>query len=115
MSSQEAVYHLLPLSYMSRLNCFINTCPISERNRILKPIKNLIKLDDDSEEIFQKNIFERYSNRPIIMNNDCLAKFVCMYKLNFIRNLHYDIVNEKEAKQGIKSKICILTREHLQL
>ena len=110
MSSQEAVYHLLPisLSRMSRACTFINTSPINERNRALKQNKALEDIDEESCDIFRKNIFEKYSERPALFESECLADFASKYKLKSMQNLNDDIENPEDISKLLKSKVCIL-------
>ena len=65
LTSQEAVYHLLslPLTSSSRKCIYINTLPIDERYTMMKSKTNLVKLDENSIDIYNENIFDKYSKR----------------------------------------------------
>ena len=78
----EMVYRLLGLSMCksSRKHKFINTCPPSKRDGLLKP--NIESLDDD-ESVFFPNIIEYYQKRASTprMDNMCLAEFVADFEI----------------------------------
>lgn len=77
LSAQEEVYHCLsmPLTRCSSGEIYINTIPIDQRVRMLKSKSDLEKLNDDSNDIFYSNIFEKYSKRDISLETICLAEF----------------------------------------
>ncbi|GBM80454.1 ATP-dependent DNA helicase PIF1 [Araneus ventricosus] len=81
MSAQEAAYHLLslPLSKCSRKVIYINTSPREERARMLKTNAELRCLNEDSTEVYMKDLFEKYSTRPGTLEDICLAQFVSEY------------------------------------
>ena len=63
ISAQEAVYIVLQLAMRksSRQVVFINTSPPENRVHLLKPIKDIIDMDDDSEEIYATGLLKRYT------------------------------------------------------
>ena len=91
VSSQECVYRCLPELWLRKTfpgAVFINTALPEQRVRTMKTKEQLAGLDDDSTEIFNSNIIERYSDRPDrnFMNgiyseveNLCLAEFAAFY------------------------------------
>lgn len=81
LSSQEAAYHCLsiPLSKSSRGFVYVNTSPINERVKILKPKNQLEGLADESRDIFKISIFDKYARRPMELEEICLADFVAFY------------------------------------
>ena len=54
---------------------FVNTGLPEERCRVTKSPEEIEALDDDSTDIFMSNIIERYSDRPNIVDQLCLAEF----------------------------------------
>lgn len=84
ISSQEAAWCRLklPMTKSSRAVVYINTSPISERARILKPSKSLKKIleeDPISTDIYSSGDIQRYIQRPDELYDICLAKFVSNY------------------------------------
>ena len=77
ISVQEAIYMLLGLHMtgFSREREVIVTRDKKERTRILKNHTRLSLLDDDSEDIFCDDIYERYRKRPQSMEKWCFADF----------------------------------------
>ena len=66
ISTDEAVYRLLsmPLRESNRKVIFIPTDEPHKRTCILKPQKELEGLPEDSLDIFQTNILDKYAARP---------------------------------------------------
>jgi hypothetical protein len=126
MSAQEAAYHVLslPLSKMSRQCIFINTSPIKERVMMLKNNQQLLELNDDTTEIFQDNIFKKYSERKgASVENKCLADFAALYyKSKKLDNSNENEINDDEEELAKaenynmreKSKILRYHRYQLQ-
>ena len=81
ISAQEAVYICLglPMRKSSRQTVFVNTSPPEERVALLKPSRELEKLEDDSEEIECSNMLTRYAKRPKTMESVSLAEFAGNY------------------------------------
>ena len=83
LSAQEATYRALslPLRKFSRQVIFINTDEEAKRVRLLLPLQALANKEDEDEDIFCKNILDRYPKRPPVMNQMCLADFASNYRL----------------------------------
>ncbi|CAG5040107.1 unnamed protein product [Parnassius apollo] len=81
ISAQEAIYVLtgLPLSRASEAAMYINTSLPQERVHILKSYLELQSLEPDSSDIFQKDIIDYYSKRPLSLENISLSHFVAYY------------------------------------
>lgn len=84
ISAQEAAWCRLklPMTKSSRIVVYINTSPICERARILKPAKSLKKIleeDPTSTDIYSAGDIQRYMQRPHELDDICLAKFVSEY------------------------------------
>jgi len=89
VSTQEAAGFLLglPNTMCSKQDVFINTSEPLDKIGFLKPQKELDKLEDDSEEIFVQGLHDHYSNRPVELEDTCLAEFASMYdKVGFRKN-----------------------------
>ena len=84
VSAQEAVYRVLsmPLRRCSRSVVFINTDNKESRDALLLPFNQLQKLDDDNEDVYCKNIIDRYAARPKHCEDMCLAQFAASYTYN---------------------------------
>ena len=81
VSAQEAVYRILslPLKQLSRKVIFINTSSKNERTALLKPQRIIEALDEDSEDIYQTSLIDRYAARPHNLSHMCLAAFAANY------------------------------------
>ena len=79
IGAQEAAYFLLgiPLTYCSRSVVFVNTS--ENPTRFLKSEAEIALMEDDDDDIVQKNMFDRYQDRPQALSNICLAEFVAFY------------------------------------
>ena len=95
VSAQEAVYRVLsmPLRRCSRSAVFINTDNKESRDALLLPFSQLQKLDDDNEDVYCKNIIDRYSARPKHCKDMCLAQFAASYTYN---RQHENCIGEDE-------------------
>ena len=84
VSAQEAVYRVLsiPLRRCSRSIVFINTDNKESRDALLLPFSQLQNLDDDNEDVYCKNIIDRYAARPKHCEDMCLAQFAASYTYN---------------------------------
>ena len=84
VSAQEAVYRVLsiPLRRCSQSVVFINTDNKESRDALLLPFSQLQKLDDDNEDVYCKNIIDRYAARPKHCEDMCLAQFAASYTYN---------------------------------
>ena len=58
---------------------FVNTGLPEERCQVAKSQEEIEALDDESTDIFMSNIIERYSDRPNIVEQLCLAEFAAYY------------------------------------
>ena len=81
VSAQEAVYRILliPLRRCSRTTIFLNTDHKDSRDSLLLPFTQLEKLDDNDENVYCKNIIDRYAARPENLEDMCLAQFAANY------------------------------------
>ena len=69
ISLQEAVWHCLPELYMRKCfpkTIYINTSIPNERIRMCKSKKDLEELGPDSNDIFLRNLADRYMDRPTL-------------------------------------------------
>lgn len=85
LSAQEAVYFILQmlLKYSSRDVIFINTSPPNERTVLVKSMKLIEQLPDDSSDIQTTSHIQRYACRPKALQDVCLADFASKYKINY--------------------------------
>ena len=82
VSAQECVYRCMPELWLRKTfpcTVFVNTGLPAERCRVAKSEEEIEALDDDSTDIFMSNIIERYSDRPNIVHQLCLAEFAAYY------------------------------------
>jgi len=81
VSAQEAVYRILslPLKQLSRKVVFINTAAKEERVSLLKTITQIQDMEEDSEDIYQTSLIDRYAARPDHLGHMCLAEFAANY------------------------------------
>ena len=81
ISAQEAVYIVLqlPMRKSSRQVIFINTAPPEERVKLLKPMNEIEKMDDESEEVHSSGLLNRYMKRPSSLENVTLANWAALY------------------------------------
>ena len=88
MSEQECAYSLLelPITQSSIRVEFINTSEIPNRVFITKPDHILQKMDPNSQEIKQENNIDKYSSRPNILKDMCLAYFVALTQTTYQYN-----------------------------
>jgi DNA replication protein DnaC len=89
VSAQEAVYRILslPLKQLSRKVVFLNTASKEERVSLLKPISQIEGMEDESEDIFQTSLIDRYAERPDTLSDLCLAEFAANYTTQSRREL----------------------------
>lgn len=93
-SVQEAVYLIMPELWLRK--CFpavyfVNTNLPDQRYRIFKSQNEVEELAEDSEEVFKRNMLDRYSDRPnalymqgkyAVLNDMCYATFCANYVLD---------------------------------
>ena len=65
IGAQEAVYIVLqlPMKKSSRQVIFINTAPPNERVQLLKPINDILEMEDDCEEVYIGGLLQRCAKR----------------------------------------------------
>ena len=92
VSAQEAVYRILslPLKQLSRKVIFINTAAKEDRVSLLKPINQIEHMDEDSEDIYQTSLIDRYAARPYQLNSMCLPEFAANYTTRSEQELSED-------------------------
>ena len=89
VSAQECVYRCMPELWLQKTfpcTVFVNTGLPEERCRVAKSQEEIEALDDDSTDIFMSNIIERYSDRPNIVDQLCLAEFAAYYYKDYKRD-----------------------------
>ena len=83
VSAQEAAFRLcgLHMKGVSRQIKFVNTSRPKDRIRLLKPATELERLDENDTDVFEPNLFDRYTRRPYSdhFNKLSLASFVINY------------------------------------
>lgn len=113
VSAPEAVYTCLgiPQCKASRVCEYVNTCPPTERTRVLKnkdQLDNLSKKSPDSTDIYQTGLIERYSVRPKSIECMCLADFAAKYEFVSAtkkkRKDHEDISDQEPEEDEIASQ-----------
>lgn len=85
ISAQEAAYLLLqlPITRSTRSVIFINTSTHQDRTFLLKSKKLLEDMDPNDNDIESGNTIKRYSARPKVLSNWCLADYVWKLKVDF--------------------------------
>ena len=82
ISIQEAIMRCLPHLAMSNFSLQVIYIPSDMpeyRHGKLKSKKDLENLPDDSIDIFEKGIIDKYSNRPFSLHSLCYAEFAANY------------------------------------
>ena len=81
ISAQEAVYIILqlPMRKSSRNVVFVNTSPLCDRVALLKPLSEIERMSDESEEIHSGGLLKRYVDRPDCLQNVTLADWAAWY------------------------------------
>ena len=81
ISAQEAVYIVLqlPMKKSSRQVIFINTAPPNERVQLLKPINDILEMEDDCEEVYKGGLLQRCAKRPFTLEHLTLADWPAWY------------------------------------
>ena len=81
ISAQEAVYIVLqlPMKKSSHQVIFINTAPPNERVQLLKPINDILEMEDDCEEVYTGGLLQRYAKRPFTLEHLTLADWAAWY------------------------------------
>lgn len=52
---------------------------LQSRHRMLKSLKDLQQLPANSQDVYKRNVIDRYTERPTEMENFCLADFASLY------------------------------------
>ncbi|XP_076298854.1 uncharacterized protein LOC143217964 isoform X2 [Lasioglossum baleicum] len=81
ITSQEAAWYLLrePISKISLIIVYIPTVWPAERQRVRKTMEELSKLEDDCDNCWKENWFDKYEKRPEYLEDITLAQFVSKY------------------------------------
>ena len=120
-SAQEASYVIcgLPLRGSSRSTVFINTKPALQRTRSVR--KECVMNEEFDETDFCSDIYDKYTKRPIILENICLHQFAAEWVVASKKNTHNDDDDNEdetpeeniteETLQLIASKLQIKKRE----
>ena len=100
VSAQEAVYRILsmPLRRCSRSTIFLNTDHKDSRDSLLLPFTQLEKLDDNDENVYCKNIIDRYAARPHTLEDMCLTEFASNY--TYKRETTNDVTQHEDNISG---------------
>ena len=69
----------MPLRRCSRTTIFLNTDHKDSRDSLLLPFTHLQKLEDNDENVYCKNIINRYAARPHSLEDMSLAEFAANY------------------------------------
>ena len=88
---------LLPLKLSSREVIFVNTSPENERVIMLKSQKLIESLPDDSTDVETVGIIQRYADRPMKLEDLCLADFCSWYKV-VCRKISADHKDDEEEE-----------------
>ena len=87
-SLQEAVYHCLPELWLRKIFLsviYANTNLAEKRLKMLRSKEEMCQLPDESEDIFERNMLDRYMDRPdrlfcnghyAVLNDYCSAEFL---------------------------------------
>ena len=109
VSAQEAVYRILslPLKQLSRKVIFVNTAAKEDRVSLLKPMNQIQDMDEDSEDIYQTSLIDRYAARPHQLNSLCLAELAANYTTRSGQELTEDeTTDELPTAEDEKSDRC---------
>ena len=82
VSIQEAVYRTtsLPMSVSKPRVTFIPSDMPHQRHGMLKPKHRMTHLEDESDDVFEKGIIDRYPSRPDDLANICYKEFAINYE-----------------------------------
>lgn len=58
---------------------FVNTAPPNERVQLLKPINDILEMEDDCEEVYTGGLLQRYAKRPVTLEHLTLADWAAWY------------------------------------
>lgn len=84
ISAQEAAGYILGINNVksSRADIYIDTSPPEQRTHILKRDEELSSLKDDDENVYQSGLLDHYVNRPLELEEICLAVFAAGYEFS---------------------------------
>ena len=102
VSAQEAVY---------RTTIFLNTDHKDSRDSLLLAFTQLEKLDDNDENVFCKNIIDRYAARPQKLEDMCLTEFTANY--TYKRETSNDVTQheEMERRRQVARKLQLICQQ----
>ena len=99
VGAQEAVYLVLqmPLTRSTRDVVYINTSVPEKRIQLLKQKSVLDNLPANSKDIMSDNVIKRYSRRPKVLSNWCLADYVSQLDIIYPHeNDGFDVDNDDD-------------------
>ncbi|KAJ8041127.1 ATP-dependent DNA helicase PIF1 [Holothuria leucospilota] len=104
LSAQEAVYLVLQMSLRkaTRQFDFINTSPSEERIVLLNPLSVIQELPDDSTDVECMGLVKKYTARPKVLENYCLADFAACFDVSTSKSKDaetedvYEVENEDD-------------------
>ena len=88
----------MPLRRCSRTTVFLNTDHKDSRDSLLLPFAHLQKLDDNDENVYCKNIIDRYTTRPQNLEDMSLAEFATNY--TYKRETTNDVTHCEDDMSG---------------
>lgn len=106
VSGQESVYRLLglPLHKATFSSVFVSTDFKENRVALMKPHNIIEQMDDDDEDVFAKNIIDRYEARPCELDDVCLAEFARCYELYRGSKSANDDIGPDDLDEGLPEK-----------
>ena len=116
VSSQECVYRAMPELWLRKIfpkTVFVNTNLPEQRIRMTKTPEELDELDDDSIDIFESNIVERYMIRPtsiVLVDSMCLAEFAAHYYKDYKTDCETQDAQPNVLTDNIIENNCTISR-----
>lgn len=136
-SVQEAVYHVMPELWLRKTFpavVFINTNLPGKRYRIIQSEDKLSELPEDSNDVFKRNMLDRYFDRPnkmfkkgkySIVDTMCYAEFCAHYRLsplkfndlndNLPEILDDQVIEENHSQCGYPSTLPLMSSKKKQM
>lgn len=109
ISAQEGAGYLLGINNVksSRGDIYVDTSPPEERTHILRREEELSSLKEDDENIYQVGLLDHYVNRPLVLEDLCLAYFAAGYEFSKTKNQrrNEDDDEDDEGDAELESKI----------
>ena len=96
----------MPQRRCSRTTIFLNTDHKDSRDSLLLPFTQLQKLEDNDENIYCKNIIDRYAARPEKLEHICLAEFAANY--TYKRETNNDVIQHEDDISGASDTELLL-------